>query len=417
MKAYNVILAAASFMLAFASCGKTDNPSTDNGKPDIPSVTPGKGNIVINWENDPQKVCPGAYARVHRLNDGRYMLVYSSGSDGYLRFSADNCRTWQQPSKVFIASTFSSAAGVTVANAEFAQLRADNPHHPNRIIYAANLRPKSKKTTKTPYSIAIITSDDNGAKWSEIKEIYASRTWDADVERGCYEPFVLELPDGTVQVYFADETPYYKDKRLYQNISVIESSDGGDTWTKNPRVVSYNTKCRDGMPVAMCLNDKIYVAIEENGLGHPHFRPKIVYSDVVDNWKMPVLSTSAYRFNPLKTPIDSDSIYAGAPYLIHTDNYIVLAYLSSEGASEIGSAHATMEFTVCALNEMTKDGKFTGKMRGKFRPFTIDQTTDRALWGSLCDLGNDTILAVTEWNNTEWNSAVWTRRGRIVTEK
>ncbi len=196
MKVYNVILTAVSFLLAFSSCGKTDNPSTDNGKPgkpDIPSVTPGKGNIVINWENDPQKVCPGAYARVHKLNDGRYMLVYSSDTDGYLRFSADNCRTWQQPYKVFIASTFSSAAGVTVANAEFAQLRADNPHHPNRIIYAANLRPKNKKTTKTPYSIAIITSDDNGDKWSKIKEIYASRTWSTDVEKGCYEPFVLEL--------------------------------------------------------------------------------------------------------------------------------------------------------------------------------------------------------------------------------
>lgn len=415
MKAYNVILTAVSFLLAFSSCDKTDNPSTDNGKPgkpDIPSVTPGKGNIVINWENDPQKVCPGAYARVHKLNDGRYMLVYSSDTDGYLRFSTDKCRTWQQPYKVFIASTFSSAAGVTVANADFAQLRADNPHHPNRIIYAANLRPKNKKTTKTPYSIAIITSDDNGVKWSKIKEIYASRTWSTDIEKGCYEPFVLELPDGTVQVYFADETPYYKDGLHYQNISVIESVDGGDTWTKTPRIVSYNSKYRDGMPVAMLLNDKIYVAIEENGPGTQSFHPKIVCSSAADNWKTPVLGTSSYRFNPLKTPLDSRSIYAGAPYLIHTDNYIVLSYLSSEGASEMGSKNATMEFTVCAINEMTGDGKFTGKMRGKFRPFSIDQTTDRALWGALCDLGSDTILAVTEWNNS-----VWIRRGRVVTEK
>jgi len=415
MKAYNIIIVAASLLFAFASCGKTDNPSAGNGNsgnPDTPSVTPGDGNIVMKWENEPQRVCPGAYARVHRLNDGRYMLVYSSGSDGYLRFSTDDCRTWSQPAKVFIATTFKSAAGVNVANAEFAQLSADNPHRPNRIIYAANLRPKNKKTTKTPYSIAIITSDDNGAKWSEINEIYASRTWDDNVEKGCYEPFVLELPDGTVQIYFADETPYYKDGLHYQNISVMESSDGGDTWTKTPRVVSYNSRCRDGMPVAMLLKDKIYVAIEENGLGHPHFRPKIVYSDVVDNWKMPVLSTSAYRFNPLMTPIDSDSIYAGAPYLIHTDNYLALAYLSSDGAAEPGSKNATMEFTVCARNEMTSDGKFAGKMRGKFRPFTIDQTTGRALWGSLCDLGDDTILAV-----TEWDGEVWIRRGRIVTEK
>lgn len=412
MKAYNIILAAVALFLTAVSC-EPNIPSNDNpGNPGTPSVTPGDGNIVMQWEDEPQRVCPGAYARVHHLNDGRYMLVYSSGSDGYLRFSTDDCRTWSQPSKVFIAKNFSSTAGVNVANAEFAQLSAGNPHHPGRIIYAANLRPKGNKSSQTPYSIAIITSDDNGVKWSKIKEIYASRTWSTDVEKGCYEPFVLELPDGTVQVYFADETPYYKDGLHYQNISVIESVDGGDTWTKTPRIVSYNSKYRDGMPVAMLLNDKIYVAIEENGPGTQSFHPKIVCSSAADNWKTPVLGTSAYRFNPLKTPLDSRSIYAGAPYLIHTDNYIVLSYLSSEGASEMGSKNATMEFTVCAINEMTGDGKFTGKMRGKFRPFSIDQTSDRALWGALCDLGSDTILAVTEWNNS-----VWIRRGRIVTEK
>lgn len=37
---------------------------------------------------------------------------------------------------------------------------------------------------------------------------------------------------GEVQIYFSDETPYYKQSRSYQNISVIESKDGGDSWSK-----------------------------------------------------------------------------------------------------------------------------------------------------------------------------------------
>ena len=410
MKAYNVILTAVSFLLAFSSCGKTDNPSTDNGKsgkPDIPSVTPGKGNIVINWENDPQKVCPGAYARVHKLNDGRYMLVYSGDTDGYLRFSTDNCRTWQQPYKVFIASTFSSAAGVTVANAEFAQLRADNPHHPNRIIYAANLRPKNKKTTKTPYSIAIITSDDNGVKWSKIKEIYASRTWGTDVEKGCYEPFVLELPDGTVQVYFADETPYYERRLPYQNISVVESKDGGDTWGP-ARIVCYNEKFRDGMPVAMVYGDWIYVAIEANGQ-NIKFHPQIVCTKIADNWKTPVYGASANRFDPFRTSMESAYIYAGAPYLIRTDNYFVLCYQSSEGALEPTTKNSVMELAVCRIDEMKGHEFLT--MRERIRPFDIDQTRDNGLWNSLCDLGNDTILAVTQLSGN-----IYIRKGKIVTE-
>lgn len=402
---------AAAALAAAISCGKESRPSdgggTDSG---TPSVKPGDGTITVLWE-EPQRICPGLYARVHALNDGRHALVYTAGSDGYVRFSSDGCRTFPQAQKVFIASNYSSAAGVRVDNAEFAQLSAANPHHPGRMIYAANLRPKNNASSKTPFSIAIITSDDNGKKWSGINNLYSSRQWKEDVLKGCYEPFILELPDGTVQIYFADETPYYKDGLNWQNISVIESKDGGDTWTSTPKVVAYNSRCRDGMPVAMTLNDRIYVAIEENGLGHVHFRPKIVCTSISDNWKTPVLSSSAYRFNPLRNPIDSDNVYAGAPYLIHTDNYIVLSYLSSDGAATPNTEHATMELSICAINQM-KDGKFTGAMQGRIRPFDVDQTQSRALWGSLCDLGGDNVLAVTQWDN-----AVWLCKGSIVTEK
>lgn len=410
MKKKNIILLAAALLAAAVSCGKETKPSDEGNKPGTPEVLPGDGTISVQW-GEPQRVCPGYYARVHALNDGRYVLVYSVGTDGYLRFSDDGCKSFPQAQKVFIASNFKSDAGIEVANSEFAQLSATNPHHPGRMIYAANLRPRKKASSKTPYSIAIITSDDNGAKWSEIRNLYSSRTWATDVEKGCYEPYILELPDGRLQIYFADETPYYKDGLNWQNISMLESTDGGDTWTQTPKVVSYNTKCRDGMPVAMTLDDRIFVAIEENGLGHPNFRPKIVCSTIADNWKMPVLSSSADRFNPLKTPLDSDKIYAGAPYLIHTDNYIVLSYLSSEGAATVGTKNATMELSVCAIRQM-KSGKFASAMQGQFRPFDVDQTQSQALWGSLCHTGGDTILAV-----TQWDGAVWLRPGLIRTTK
>lgn len=410
MKIFNMTFLAAAVLAAAVSCGKDGTSSNEGNYPDTPAVTPGDGTISVQWE-EPQRICPGYYARVHALNDGRYVLVYANGADGYLRYSSDGCRSFPLAQKVFISSNFKSEAAVEVANSEFVQLSASNPHHPGRMIYAANLRPKKKASSKTPYSIAIITSDDNGAKWSEIRNLYSSRTWSTDVEKGCYEPCLLELPDGRLQIYFADETPYYKDGLNWQNISMIESSDGGDTWTPNPKVVSYNTKCRDGMPVPMLLNDRVFVAIEENGLGHPHFRPKIVCTTLSDNWKTPVLSNSADRFNPLSTPIDSDRIYAGAPYLIHTDNYIVLSYLSSDGAAEPGTKNATMEIALCAIRQM-KSGKFTSAMQGRIRPFEVDQTKSQALWGSLCHTGEDTILAVTQWDGT-----VWLRPGRILTTK
>ena len=70
------------------------------------------GEITVEWE-DAKLLAPGGYARVHRLNDGSYMAVYSTGGS---------------------------------SNTEFAQLSDKNPYHPGRIIYAANIRPIKSMT-------------------------------------------------------------------------------------------------------------------------------------------------------------------------------------------------------------------------------------------------------------------------------
>lgn len=365
------------------------------------------GKISVQWE-DARLLAPGGYARVHRLDDGRYMAVYSRGGDGCLKFSSDGCETWTGQRAVMRHGSYDAPVKVTVSNAEFAQLSASNPHHPGRIIYAANIRPAENKSSQTPYTIAISTSDDAGATWTGIRDVYRSKVWDKDVLRGCYEPCVLELPDGTVQIYFADETPYYERRLPYQNISVIESKDGGDTWGP-ARIVCYNEKFRDGMPVAMIHGDWIYVAIEANGQ-NIKFHPQIVCTRISDNWKTPVYGSSEYRFDPFRTSMESAFIYAGAPYIIKTDNYFVICYQSSEGAVEPTTKNSVMEMAICRIDEMRGHEFLT--MREQIRPFDIDQTRDNGLWNSLCDLGNDTILAVTQLSGN-----IYIRKGKIVTKQ
>ncbi len=224
--------------------------------------------------------------------------------------------------------------------------------------------------------------------------------------RGCYEPFVLELPDGTVQVYFADETPYYAAGTEFQNISVIESHDGGDTWGE-ARIVCYTEGFRDGMPVGTVVGETIFLAVEAIG-NNVRFHPEIVSSDVNDSWSQIVYGESENRFNPLEIHLDSENIYAGAPYLIQTENYLVLSYQSSEGAEEPNTKHSTMEVQLCPKDEI-KDGRFL-TMRSPSRPLIgLDQTVDKALWNALCDLGNDEILAI-----SQWNSSIYVTRGKIV---
>ena len=219
---------------------------------------------------------------------------------------------------------------------------------------------------------------------------------------------MLELPDGTVQIYFADETPYWKKGSKWQNISVIESVDGGTSWSA-PRVVSQNGSHRDGMPVTMLLDGMIYMAIETSEEG-ARLHPIVVRTTIENNWKTPVKKDSPDRFHPFRKSLKSDVVYSGAPYMIATDNYIVYSYQiadASDDKRDNDSRHATMEVQVCPKNEI-KDGYFN-TMRASTRPIDTDQSTEAALWNSLCDLGGDEILAA-----SQYNGYVYLVRGKII---
>ena len=380
-----------------------------------------KQTIKIVW-GQPEKIVRGGYPRVHRLNDGRLMMCYSSSANTYVRFSEDNGYTWSDDAQVvmkhFSVENSLGKAKVHAANPEFAQLSADNPYKPGRIIFACNYRPMNPdskaegddryRSSVFPYTIAIKTSDDDGKTWSAMKHVYKSETWKQNALSGCWEPFVLELPDGTVQIYFADETPYKKNGSNWQNISVIESKDGGQTWSK-PRIVSQNGNGRDGMPVVMLLDDRIYMAIETSEAG-TRLHPVVVSSTLEENWHKPVLKDSPYRFHPFRKSLKSDVVYSGAPYMITTDNYIVYSYQIadiSDDKKDNDSRHAAMEVQVCPKCDV-QDGCFY-TMRSASRPIDLDQWTETAVWNSLCDLGNDEILAV-----SQYNGHVYLVRGRIV---
>lgn len=400
-----------------------DNPPADES-----------GDVRIIWEA-PKRVTSGGYPRVHRLNDGRLMLTCADSFDGYAMFSRNNGESWGSvrkcPMSQFNATNGKAKALVSVAVPDFAQLSSKHPHHPNRIIFAGNYRPRTSdgkttgKTTVHPYTIAISVSDDNGNTWSETKHIYKSEIWKEDVTIGCWEPFVLELPDGTVQIYFADETPYYKMGSDWHNISVIESKDGGDTWEK-VRVVSQNGECRDGMPVVAIHDDMLYLAIESTDYKGERLHPIVISNPIKNNWKTTVGKGSEYRFEPFRTSLKSDVVYSGSPYIITTDNYIVYSYQIADwwtppaglGASALlaqakqnnDANHATMEVQVCPKKE-AGGGYFKQKMRAPSRPFPYDKNTGKeaAIWNSLCDLGNDEILAV-----SQYNGAVYIVKGKIV---
>ena len=363
----------------------------------VPGATPEtdapKDGLTIEWDQSSVKILDsgGGYGRVHRLNDGRLMGVYSRVGSGQVIFSSDNGYNWTKSTVAIPKFTYNGVT-VNIANSEFAQLSAKHPVHPGRIIYSVNLRPANQASTVYPYSIAYAFSDDNGQTWSDMHIAFHSDTWTSDVLKGCWEPFVLELPDGTVQIYFADETPYYRNGSSDQNISVIESFDGGDTWS-TPRIAAYAGKSRDGMPVCLLMDGIIYMVVEHADPG-TRLRPQVASNPANGSWAEPVLNGSPWRFEIFATPLASKTIYRGAPYLIRTDDYLVVSWQVCGTDTDRGDeAHAMMEVALCPISEM-RDGKFT-TMRGFSKPLHLDEASNKAKWNSLCDLGDNCVLAIT----------------------
>ena len=347
------------------------------------------GDFEIEWDK-PVDLGAGGYARIHRLADGRLMAAYAKGGEIVARFYARGTRecsgTWGECVTVargFVATNGTETGWVSLANAEFAQLET------GRLIYACNLRPKNGLAH--PYAIAVTTSDDAGKTWSPLKTIYRAEVPGHPEAPsrgcGCWEPFVLPLKGNAAQIYFADESPYYRPgKGDWQNVSQFETADGGETWG-GPKVAAYTPKRRDGMPVVMELGQWRYLAIEANP-PKTRLHPQIVMCPRDGGWE------NAVRFEPLAEPPDWRKTYGGAPYIAATENYILLSWQES---SLPGDPVATSIARVAAVpkKEIKPDGTFL-TMRGVSTPQGVEIGKDRMLWNSLCPLDGDSFLLVAE---------------------
>jgi hypothetical protein len=206
------------------------------------------------------------YARMIRLQDGRILCCYQRGRKAWVKASSDNGRTWGPPTLV-AEYEFGVAA-----NPELLQLADET------VLCAYNERPKDGKH---PFAIMLCESTDGGTTWSTPQRLY-----DADIHwgNGCWEPAMVQLPSGEVQVYFANENPYRKSRE--QEISMVRRMPGTNVWSEAQRV-SFRRGRRDGMPVPLVLKDHkgIVVVIEDNGIDGGHWKPAIVQSSLEDNWR------------------------------------------------------------------------------------------------------------------------------------
>ena len=345
--------------------------------------------LTIKWEDESRHfVGRGVYGRIKEV-DSRHAIVYDVGRTAIIRFSDDKCESWGRPIEV------AKAEGYAYTNCELLQLQS------NRLIYTWNARPL--RDTGLPYKIMYALSDDGGKSWSEGKDLYIAGT---EPRRGCWEPIVLQLPSGEVQVYFANEAPYINSSE--QEISLMRSYDDGKSWSYAERV-SFRAGKRDGMAVPIYLPhcDEIAVAIEDNGI-RGNFKPAIIRTS--KNWRDGFVTGNDQRREEAlaKRCAVHDTIYAGAPYLIRLgDEHTLLSVQSTENRR--GNSHKFANLQVYVGDKEAR------KFCNRSTPLTDLNENGCALWNSLAQIDDTTVIAVMSIGGAEQGkNGIWTVKGKIT---
>lgn len=344
-------------------------------------------NITIEWdESSCHFVTSGGYARIKKV-DNRHALVYNYGAPALLRFSDDCCESWGEPIEV------ARAEGYGFTNSELLQLQS------GKLLYMWNARPR--RDTGLPYKIMYATSTDGGKSWSEARDLYVAH---CEFQNGCWEPIALQLPDGEVQIYFANEAPYTESTE--QEITLMRSKDDGESWS-NAEKVSFRAGSRDGMAVPIYLphSKEIAVAIEDNGI-RGRFKPVIVRTS--NNWKDGFVAARDARREEALTPEYAvhDTIYAGAPYLIRLgEKHTLLSIQSTEGRKGHNEKYANMQVYVG-----DKDAR---NFCNRSTPMPKLPADGNALWNSITQIDDETVIAVMSVGGME-PGGIWTAKGKIV---
>jgi hypothetical protein len=329
---------------------------------------------VIEWRSDQPVLIQqeGHYGRIARLDAKTLIACFDWKRAIHIRRSNDEGKTWQEPVKV-AEWQFGS-----LTNAELLVLKNGD------VLSFFNRRPNNRgkdRKDQQPFSIGVSRSKDGGRTWSDSTTIYEAG---GEFENGCWEPSGLQLPDGEVQVYFANEGPYRSSSE--QEISMMRSKDNGVHWDGAEKI-SFRKGSRDGMPVPVLAKNgrTVAMAIEDNGLSGT-FKPVIIASKLRNNgWREGSADgESSRRWGAMAKPL-APGTYAGAPYLRQlAGGEFVLSFQHAESGD--------MKQSRMAVSIGSQDAR---NFAPPTFPFPDDQGKSQ-LWNSLFIKNDRTVTAVSE---------------------
>ncbi len=332
------------------------------------------------------------YCRLKFLSDGNMAVVYRH-LDGCKIKIYDSERICVLEKMVFsnkylFNKDIGKRAYVLKANPEILELQT------GRLLYVCNYRPLKEHVY--PFSIASAYSDDHGITWSDPVVVYSA---DSLYENGCWEPALLELDNGIIQLYFSNENNFRSTDE--QEICMIESYDKGRSWSSDIKRISYSMGKRDGMPVPKLYKDSIYVAIEDNTIGKHH--PSIICTSQQGCWPFFIDEKSSNRISVMKNVFDKED-YGGAPYLA----------IDSEGTQYISFQSTYHRDTDISKSNILVAVREEGKIVDLSYPFIIP-LDKYGRWGAI-ELKNDQEIWCTVSSNIDGICVPYIIRGYILND-
>ncbi len=333
------------------------------------------------------------YPRMIQLMNGSLLVVYATNGNVVDMRSTDGGQNWTSPE--LIAARRDK---VNMDTPDLLQLKDGS------VIICYSSRPqgalRGNPDSSKKFDVRIQKSTDNAISWREEKILYEAGSSFKD---GCWEPSMLQLPSGEIQLFFSDEGIYTTSNE--QNISMLRSYDNGSNWSAKPRIISFRKGSRDGMPVPIWVKKEKKIVITIEDPGNKNFKPYTIRSSTNGQWQKIIEGNDKERMYALTIPI-ADSIYAGAPYLRQlSTGETILSYQSTEGRQTNKDNNAIMRVAIGDHEAKKFDHVST--------PFTMPEGY-HALWNSLCVLKADTIVALTSTNGySRDRSEIWMIKGVV----
>ena len=436
--------------------------------------------IRIKW-GKPVFTGFGTYSRIKKVKVDEYgtealLMVFSDGPFVQTRMSHDHGKTWGEQKVVAVpqgrynmdvqvvdganlwihpgdiinpnkvdgkfnhpdGSPGAKQVFLNYTNAEFVELSTGD------WLISFNARPMGGETTDASkllhkelnFDMRTVRSTDQGKTWSAPKVVY---TGGNQLEKGVWEPAILELKSGELQMYFADEKPYGDgDGHGQQQISMLSSKDHGVTWTTTPKNVAFRANNRDGMPVPIIANNgDLIMSIEDMGIGS-NFKPAIIRSYGDGSWtNAPVLGNSQDRNRALAEISQlPENGKAGGPYIDQFPNgETVLSVYSAQCRTQsrhdilhnstmrvyLGTDDAR-EFTAGSTPFAGMDPRHAGELLVPQGVAMVDgkesNTGGKALWGSVLALSDTKILATASIESNDpakfGDRGIWVVEGTVT---